>query len=416
MLVDSIMRGYPLPRFYFHQKKAKDPLGNESVVLEVIDGQQRLIALTNYRNDNWALFDPKDRKAHLPRAIRDLPCPWARRTFSTLPPELRDRFLSTELPTVIIEQFDTPEEVRDLFIRLQAGTALTRQQVRDAWPGNLGPFVESLAGKMQKRPRFNLFGAVDKRGSGSAENSDVDDPFHDSRQTCAQLLCLFLLRRQPGGQIPSVSAANLDDVYYEYTDFAPNGTEAQLFRELLGHCEQVVDARLPTASNKKSKVTKRDLFALALTIQDLMHGGVVAMSPAITELSRVMWEVAPSEAPPAGVGKVVSARAVGEYYEWFIRARVAQAKLVGLDPKRMFDDEQKEAIWLATGGECAICRRKIQHTDLCEYDHVVPWILGGRTVVENGRPVHPACHQRGRMVLQTLGLGRGGGAQATEPG
>ncbi len=119
MLVDSIFRGYPLPRFYFHQKRAKDPLGNESFVLEVIDGQQRIIALTNFRNDHWPLFDPKNPNAHLPRAIRELPCPWAEKTFSGLSPDLQNRFLSTELPTVIIEKFDTPEEVRDLFIRLQ---------------------------------------------------------------------------------------------------------------------------------------------------------------------------------------------------------------------------------------------------------------------------------------------------------
>lgn len=404
MLVDSILRGYPLPRFYFHQKKAKDPLGNESVVLEVIDGQQRIIALTNFRNDNWPLFDPKNPNAHLPRAIRELPCPWAEKTFSALSPELQARFLSTELPTVIIEKFDTPEEVRDLFIRLQAGTALTRQQVRDAWPGNLGPFIESLAGKMHKRPQFALFGAVDKRGSGSAENSDVEDPFHDNRQTCAQVACLYMMRRRSGGLIPSVSAASLDDLYYEHTDFDPSGAEAKLFRELLTHCEKVIDARPYTTTNKKAKVTKRDLFAIVLTIQDLMQGGATPMNQAIPELARVTWQVAPTELPPSSAGKVVSATAITECYDWFIRARVAQAKLVGLDPKREFDQEQKEAIWQTSGGECAVCQRKINpDTEAFEFDHITPWILGGRTVVENGRPVHANCHLRGRAVLRALG-------------
>jgi hypothetical protein len=48
---------------------------------------------------------------------------------------------SSSIPT------DRTDEVRDQFIRLQAGAALMWQEVRDAWPGNLGPFVVRLAGK-----------------------------------------------------------------------------------------------------------------------------------------------------------------------------------------------------------------------------------------------------------------------------
>ena len=403
MLADSLFRGYPLPRFYFHEKKARDPLGNESVVLEVIDGQQRIIALTNFRQDKWLLLDPKDPKAHLPKAIRNLPCPWANKTFSALPNALQQQFLSVELPVVIIESFDTPEEVRDLFIRLQAGTALTRQQVRDAWPGNIGPFVESLAGKMSKRPQFSLFGAVDKRGTGSAENSDVEDPYHDSRQTSAQLLCIFLRRLQPGGEIPNVSAASLDEMYYEFTDFDTSGDQAERFRELLAYCDTVVDQRPKTTGNKKMKVTKRDLFALALTIQDLMCGNKVSIPQALPEIEKAMWEVESFEELPSSAGRIVSASAIAHYYEWFIRNKIARVKLVGLDPKRAFDSSQQQEIWEAAGGECGVCQRKIDKlSQSIEYDHILPWILGGRTVPENGRPVHSECHQRGRMVLQGL--------------
>jgi hypothetical protein len=329
MLVDSVLRGYPLPRFYFQKKSATDPFGNQSVVLEVIDGQQRLIALSNYRADHWALFDPKDPKVHLPAAIRRLPCPWAGRTFSALPDDLKQRFLTTKLPCVVIEQFDTPEEVRDIFIRLQAGTALTRQQVRDAWPGNVGPFVESLAGKMSREPQFKLFGAVDKRGSGSAENSDVEDRFHDNRQTCAQLLWLFLGRRSPGGQIPSVSAASLDDLYYTHTDLKSTGAEAREFTELLQDLEIVIEGRPRTMNGKRMKLTKRELFALALTLQDLRESGRVAMRDAVKELARVAWTGEAAEDLPANMGKQVSASAISAYYDWYVRATNAERKVHG---------------------------------------------------------------------------------------
>lgn len=45
-------------------------------------------------------------------------------------------------------------EVRDLFIRLQAGTPLTAQEKRDAWPGDFTLFVIRHAGK-PKHPASN---------------------------------------------------------------------------------------------------------------------------------------------------------------------------------------------------------------------------------------------------------------------
>ena len=61
------------------------------------------------------------------------------------------------------------DEVRDLFIRLQSGTALTRQQIRDAWPGTIGPFIVRLAGKMDSTPSIKLFKQIDRRSRGDAK-------------------------------------------------------------------------------------------------------------------------------------------------------------------------------------------------------------------------------------------------------
>src|SRR5262249_30045114 len=53
LLIDSVFRGYPLPTFYFERKDTHGPLGDDSVTLDVIDGQQRIIALTQFRNNQW---------------------------------------------------------------------------------------------------------------------------------------------------------------------------------------------------------------------------------------------------------------------------------------------------------------------------------------------------------------------------
>lgn len=59
LLIDSILRGYPLPRFYFHRQTGTKGLLGASPVdrFEIIDGQQRIIAMHEFKNNNWSLFD-----------------------------------------------------------------------------------------------------------------------------------------------------------------------------------------------------------------------------------------------------------------------------------------------------------------------------------------------------------------------
>jgi hypothetical protein len=77
---------------------------------------------------------------------------------------------------------------------LQSGTALTRQQIRDAWPGAIGPYIERIAGKLKKRPTCALFRLIDRR---STRDDDADaDEYSNDRQLCAQLLNIFLARER----------------------------------------------------------------------------------------------------------------------------------------------------------------------------------------------------------------------------
>lgn len=57
----------------------------------------------------------------------------------------------------------------------------------------------------------------------------------------------------------------------------------------------------------------------------------------------------------------------------------------------------RHRIWGKFNGVCPICGNKLEKGTE-EYDHIRPWIRGGPTSVENGRPVHTGCHQRGRKV------------------
>lgn len=92
-LVDSVLRGYPIPLIYLHRiRQAAGRLVSER--FEIIDGQQRINALAEFHEGAFKLLDPvKDEtEARYPDFIKKQPCPWAGKIFSELPKELQKSF------------------------------------------------------------------------------------------------------------------------------------------------------------------------------------------------------------------------------------------------------------------------------------------------------------------------------------
>lgn len=158
-LIDSVLRGYPIPLIYLHHIVTK-VAGATREDFEIIDGQQRITTLSDFKDGAFKLFDPvKDaEEARFPSFIQEQPCPWGGKTFDELDQSLQLQFENTKLAVVMIET-DISNEARDLFIRLQAGMPLNSQEKRDAWPGNFTEFILKIGGKPQitKFPGHDFF-------------------------------------------------------------------------------------------------------------------------------------------------------------------------------------------------------------------------------------------------------------------
>src|SRR6266513_445631 len=161
-LVDSVLRGYPIPLIYLHhiQQQAGKLVSQR---YEVIDGQQRINALSDYHDGAFRLFDPvKDEaEARFPDFITKQPCPWGGKIFADLAPGMKEELLKTTLRIVQIQTHDG-NEARDLFVRLQAGMPLNSQEKRDAWPGQFTDFFLRLGGKtgLAKYPGHDFFNVL----------------------------------------------------------------------------------------------------------------------------------------------------------------------------------------------------------------------------------------------------------------
>lgn len=400
VFIDSIFRSYPVPALFLHRLEGSSGLdGSISRSWDVVDGQQRLIALRDFLGNNFELLDSKDDlKLRLPRGVREVAAPWSGRRFSDLSEELQCRLLNQELRVFDIIQVDHLDEIRDLFIRLQSGTALTRQQIRDAWPGLIGPFIESLAGKLDRQPKSEIFSIVDKRGAWSEE--DEQDRHVGDRQMCAQLLLIFLERQRDPANIPSVSASHLDALYHQHTDFDDKGPSARLFTNLLVEATRVLrrarEVRNAQEGGTRQKFRRIDVIALMMLLQDVAESQRLNLSTENYEaLSRAMAGALPHGAPQ---GKGTASNHLEDYYAWW-RSAVADPVVSVLDGQRAFSDAHKSIIRAAAEGKCSVCGEHVSRADE-EFDHFpIPFRNGGPTEPSNGRLVHRWCHPRGPVQV-----------------
>ncbi len=221
-LIDSLFRGFTLPLIYLHQKK-EEIAGLTREGLEIIDGQQRLTAIHLYVEGEFRPFDPytENDKAKFPRFLLKQECPWGGQLFRDLPSELKERLLNTKLLLAMIQSNDT-NEIRDLFVRLQAGSALNAQERRDAMPGGMNEFVMRLGGKpeLPGYPGHEFF----KDAMAAKPKSDRGK----TRQLAAQITSLLLWQQTTVGEsLPDINAAAIDHLYYENLDFDPDGQEGR---------------------------------------------------------------------------------------------------------------------------------------------------------------------------------------------
>lgn len=392
-LIDSIFRAYPLPSLFLEVKRKKGLGPGISELFEIIDGQQRILSLVEYFRDSFALLAPDNHKLRLPLSLRPSGAPWALKRYSELPPELRQHLDNYLIPAYLVKEVSNSDEVRDLFIRLQSGTALTRQQIRDAWPGQLGPRVEVWAGKLARHPRFSFFGAVDGRGMRDDE-ADAADPFVKQRTTCAQLCALLLLRQGNPWAFPSIKASDIDGLYHEYTTVDASNNVFDAIELMFEDIEDII-GRIAAKTSGRRKIAKSSLFALTMFLQDMRRSQYFKLN------QQARARLADHTADPGVESRRgISSGVIKEYYERW-RERLPPAAIgVQLDPKRLFDDADKNVIWNNAAGMCGICARQLIREE-AEFDHFpTPHRDGGLTVPENGRAVHKQCHPRGRPSLE----------------
>jgi hypothetical protein len=122
-LIDSILRGWRLPKFYFIE------LAGDNYLVE--DGQQRLNAI-------WEFFSNE-----LPLSVESAK-QFGGRFYRDLPRKVADTFDDFEIAYDLISGAD--EDLKGFFQRLQEGMPLTSSEKLNAVPSKLTDYCRSMAG------------------------------------------------------------------------------------------------------------------------------------------------------------------------------------------------------------------------------------------------------------------------------
>lgn len=123
LLIDSILRGWHLPKFYF--RKVDDS------TFECVDGQQRLSAIFSFFSDDLTLSEDTTKRVGASK-------------YTELNDDLSDEFDDFEIE---IEEIDdaSNEELEELFKRLQLGTPLNTAEKINAIQGDMRDFCHAVA-------------------------------------------------------------------------------------------------------------------------------------------------------------------------------------------------------------------------------------------------------------------------------
>ena len=202
LLVDTILRGYDIPKFYWKE--------NNKDNFEVIDGQQRIRTIWDFHENKFKLA-----KDTVQIDDEDI----SNKYYKDLSINMRKKFDMYLIDVVIVYDVEKDDETREMFLRLQNGIPLRAQNKRHAMVGNMRDFVI----KISKLPFFT-------EKVGYKDNNLA----HES--TAAQLILLEI-----NGEPTDVRNSNLNNMYKKEKDFDENSTVAKKIKKTISYLDSVFE-------------------------------------------------------------------------------------------------------------------------------------------------------------------------------
>lgn len=387
----------------------------------LVDGQQRIAAIADYLRNEFALSDVE---AEVQKTVNPTlllaQAPWRGKKFEELNPEHKTHLLSRDLRVIeMLEEQNRENEVRDLFIRLQAGTPLTAQEKRDAWPGDFTMFVIRHAGKpdhpaSNPKPFFQLVPRGKTMNIDDGGEHYVDG-LADRRKFFAGLAMTIMVRERSGIDFVDLKGKTINEFYVGNLNLAHDDPAASRVLKALDTVPSLPGFDLLL---HRRPITHQMAFHFTLLVDSLLSGNYVnvwrnELIPAFISFleantdARQQYRQTHQPTPHyerfvalLGGSGSDSADVIRRRHGFFLEKLLPAIKIMPRDEKRLFDALDKEWICNRDKQTCQCCGKQPVPYHEATVHHVVEHSAGGATVVENGVLVCQVCHAD-RTLMQS---------------
>src|SRR4030042_4834584 len=210
-LLDTILKEWHVPVLYFRK------VGDET--FECVDGQQRLITI-------WEFFDNKIPLSEESQKSYGGPL------YEDLKPAISDKFDDFVLQVEEIEE-GTDDEVKELFQRLQLGTALNTPERLNAIESGLRDFLRDLS-------QHSFF----------KEKVAAQDTRYAHFDTCGKVAFLLLKGIQR-----RMRFAELENMFKENTSFSPSSALGKRLKSRFDSMNRIFPTKTSAVRNRASIVS-----------------------------------------------------------------------------------------------------------------------------------------------------------------
>lgn len=371
LLIDSIYNNYDIPKFYFRRDdKALD-------IWWLLDGQQRLTAITNFLEDKFPLGADV---TSIPKSIHN-------KKFSELSPTDKSNIKTRILDFVIMVCNDEEEE--DLFLRLNKGTPLNAAEKRNAVKGEFKDLVKKLSNHPFLKNKINFpqtrfaVDAVVSQLCVLALNDSIVDikgkqimdvyiskkrfPEKDKieKKVNATLTWMNQVFKKKETYLKKYNIWSIFIFYNNIkNNYAINGISNQKFFEFFNSFE--VERQINNQKTEDDFSFDRDLNTYTIFC---VNGS--DSQPALFKRNSILLKKFLTSFP----------------------------NIATKDSNRNFTQDQKEAIYYLCeqkcqgiiGHKCPENGKKLSFEDV-EFDHIVEHADGGKSTVDNGQVLCIECH------------------------
>ncbi|MGU8718549.1 HNH endonuclease family protein [Clostridium perfringens] len=358
--VESVFLGCVIPEVQLYQDE------NTSVI-EVLDGQQRITSLIRFMDGKYALSGLTDLKM-----LNGF-------YYSDLPKELKKKFKNYVLVSRIVKEEDD-EYKFFVFGRLNTGSKkLNAQEIRNCiFMGEMLNKAKEISNTSCVKSLFEKAGLSDVRFSRTEfvlRTLSISLDFPVIKGVASQQINKLLIESK------SFSKDKIDELGVKYIQ------TIKLINEYIG------DECLRNSKNELTKVNLEAIFVNLFKFFDKRE--IIANSELVQTV--IMEVIIENEEYISLNDKATDNRngIIGRIL--ILRDKLDEVLChEKLDKDRVFSFNDKIKLWYSGGKrkrKCPICQNEIIDFDLCEVDHIIPWSKGGQTVLENAQLVHSTCNK-----------------------